>query len=94
MSDKYAILKLSWLERFLSSHAGRWVLFLDTALDMVFEYAPAYLEHKIETTSNPIWKYVTLKRIPAWACEKDASDLGLGGGFRRVLRFPPLLTTG
>ena len=25
-------------------------------------------------------------RIPAWACEKVASDLGLGGGFRRVLR--------
>ena len=33
-------------------------------------------------------------RIPAWACEKVASDLGLGGGFRRLLRFPPLLTTG
>ena len=33
-------------------------------------------------------------RIVAWACEKVASDLGLGGGFRRVQRFPPLLTTG
>ena len=33
-------------------------------------------------------------RILAWACEKVASDLGLGGGFRRVLQFPPLLTTG
>ena len=33
-------------------------------------------------------------QIPAWACEKVANDLGLGGGFRRVLRFPPLLTTG
>ena len=33
-------------------------------------------------------------RILAWACEKVASDLGLGGGFRCVLRFPPLLTTG
>ena len=32
--------------------------------------------------------------IPAWACEKVASDLGLGGGFRRVLWFPPLSTTG
>ena len=32
-------------------------------------------------------------RIPAWACEKVASNLGLGGGFRRVLQFPPLLTT-
>ena len=31
-------------------------------------------------------------RIRARACEKVASDLGLGGGFRRVLRFPPLLT--
>ena len=26
--------------------------------------------------------------------EKVASDLELGGCFRRVLRFPPLLTTG
>ena len=25
--------------------------------------------------------------------EKVASDLGLGGGFRRVVRFPPLLRT-
>ena len=33
-------------------------------------------------------------RIPAWVCEKVASDLGLGGGFRRVRRFPQLLTTG
>ena len=34
-------------------------------------------------------------RIPIWpTCEKVASELGLGGGFRRVLRFPPLLTTG
>ena len=33
-------------------------------------------------------------RIPAWACAKVGSDLGLGGGFRRVLRFPPLPTTG
>ena len=32
-------------------------------------------------------------RIPAGACEKVNSDLGVGGGFRRVLRFPPLLTT-
>ena len=31
---------------------------------------------------------------PLGACEKVASDLGLGGGFCRVLRFPPLLTTG
>ena len=33
-------------------------------------------------------------RVPAWACEKVASDVGLGGGFRQVLRFPTLLTTG
>ena len=32
--------------------------------------------------------------LPAGACEKVASDLGLGGGFRRVLRFPPPVTTG
>ena len=31
-------------------------------------------------------------RIPAYVCEKVASDLELGGVFRRVLRFPPLLT--
>ena len=35
---------------------------------------------------------LTLLHIPAWAFGKVASDLGLGGGFRRVLRFPPLLT--
>ena len=33
-------------------------------------------------------------RIPAWACEKVASDLGLDGGFCRVLRIPSLFTTG
>ena len=33
-------------------------------------------------------------RIPVWTCEKVASNLGLGGGFCRILRFPPLLTTG
>ena len=33
-------------------------------------------------------------RIRAWICHKVASDLGLGGSFRWVLRFPPLLTTG
>ena len=29
-----------------------------------------------------------LIQILAWACEKVASDLGLGGGFRRALQFP------
>ena len=33
-------------------------------------------------------------RIPALVGEKVACDLGLGGGFRQVLRFPPPLTTG
>ena len=33
-------------------------------------------------------------RILAWACEKVASDLGLGSGFGQVLRFSPLPTTG
>ena len=28
------------------------------------------------------------------ACEKVASDLGLGGGFPQVLWFPPPVTTG
>ena len=28
------------------------------------------------------------------ACEKDASDLGFGGGFRWVLQFPPPVTNG
>ena len=32
--------------------------------------------------------------IPAGACEKVASDLRLAGGFRRVIRFLPPLTTG
>ena len=33
-------------------------------------------------------------RIPAWACEKVASDFELGGGFRRGTPVsPPLLTT-
>ena len=32
--------------------------------------------------------------LTAIVCEKVASDLGLGGGFRRVLQFSPLLTTG
>ena len=46
-------------------------------------------------------QYLVRSNIPqrystwfAWACEKVASDLGLGSGFRRVIRFPPLLTTG
>ena len=34
------------------------------------------------------------QKDPAWACEKVASDLGLGGGFGQVLRFPALFTTG
>ena len=31
--------------------------------------------------------------IPAESSEKGASDLGLGGGFRHVLRFPTPLAT-
>ena len=38
--------------------------------------------------------WVRIMASVAWACENVASDLGLGGGFRRVLWFPPLLTTG
>ena len=26
---------------------------------------------------------------PIWACEKVASDMGLGSAFCRILRFPP-----
>ena len=33
-------------------------------------------------------------RIRGRAFEKIISDLGLGGGFRRLLRFPPLVITG
>ena len=33
-------------------------------------------------------------RIPAGVCEKVASDLGLGGGFRLVLPFPQSPITG
>ena len=32
--------------------------------------------------------------ISPGACQKIARDLGLGGGFRRVLWFPPTVTTG
>ena len=32
-------------------------------------------------------------RIPSRACGKVASDFGLGGGFHRVLRFPPPVIT-
>ena len=31
---------------------------------------------------------------PIGACEEIASDLGLGGGFRRLLRFSPPVSTG
>ena len=31
--------------------------------------------------------------VPTWACEEVASDLGLGGVFRQVLRFTQLSTT-
>ena len=33
-------------------------------------------------------------RIPPEACEKVASDLGLGSGFHRIFRFPPPVTNG
>ena len=33
-------------------------------------------------------------RIPYGTCEKVASDLGLGGGFQRVLRFLLQFSTG
>ena len=33
-------------------------------------------------------------QFPAGACEKIASDLGLGSGFRWLLHFSPLLTNG
>ena len=36
---------------------------------------------------------LTRKEIPAVACEKVATDLGSGGGFRRVLWFPQPVTT-
>ena len=32
--------------------------------------------------------------IPPEACEKVASDLELGRGFRRLLQFPPPVSTG
>ena len=35
----------------------------------------------------------SLSSLPG-ACEKVASDLGLGDEFRRVLQFPPPVTTG
>ena len=33
-------------------------------------------------------------QITPGACEQVASDLGLGGGFHQVFRFPPPVTTG
>ena len=33
-------------------------------------------------------KYTAWDRIPAWACEKVASDLELGGGFAEYSDFP------
>ena len=33
-------------------------------------------------------------QIPAGSSQKAFSDLGLGGAFRCILRFPPPLTTG
>ena len=57
------------------------------ALTAVWSKAPPMTDYTLSFTTACV-------RIPAWACEKVASDLGLGGGFRRVLRFPPLLTTG
>ena len=38
--------------------------------------------------------FLGLGKIPAGACDKVTSDLGLGDGFCRLLRFPPPLTTG
>ena len=36
--------------------------------------------------------WLCYKNVPTWACEKVASNFGLGDGFRRVLRFPPPFT--
>ena len=35
-----------------------------------------------------------LARIPGWMSENATKDLELSGGFRRVQRFPPSVTTG
>ena len=61
-----------------------------------------YLIKSILRQANPLWCWHVCFLIcppPSGAClevlvgiiEKVASDLGLGGGFRRVLLFPPLL---
>ena len=38
--------------------------------------------------------YSLFNMLPGIPHEKFASDLGLGGGFHRLLWFPPPLTTG
>ena len=42
----------------------------------------------------PPYRQLSLVDISlAGACKKVSSDSGLGGGFRRVLQFPPPVTT-
>ena len=69
---------------------------------MIFHlFSSSYLKKDGEKVSVPVicvsyiaiydWHWFGLS---TWVCEKVASVLGLGGGFRQVLWFPPLLTTG
>ena len=48
------------------------------ALTAVWSKAPPATDCTLSLTTACV-------RIPTWACEKVASDLGLGGGFRQVL---------
>ena len=76
-----AILKLSWLKRFLSSR-GRWIVFPEEMeLEMVLEYRTDYLECTPETTSNPKclklpWESYVFKCIPPTNAEGLSSYKG------------------
>ena len=69
--------------KLVSSGGGNWNTRQKTPCNPKYER----LSHLPPGTTNQM-------RIPAGACKKVSSDLGLGGGFSRVLRIPPLLTTG
>ena len=82
------------------SHNSHSFISIDGYLNKVSNSPPNQVSRCVSTIALTAATDCTLSlttarvRILAWACEKVASELGLGGGFRRVLRFPPQLTTG
>ena len=67
------------------------MLFSNCVIRFLTCFIPIIIKEIIHTLHDFVLLSV---RSIHWACEKVASDLGLGGGLRRVLRFPPLHTTG